>query len=596
MNRTPLRPLARILKARATGENPDKIERENIRVRHEEMRDNLRQRAETRLLVVGVLFCIGFALVGTRMTVLASSEAVEPQASASSARIVAQRANIVDRNGRVLATNLITNSLYAQPHFMVEPLRAAKELVAIFPDIDEERLIKDFTGKRKFLWVKKKLSPEQLQAVHEIGEPGLMFGPREMRLYPNGKLAAHILGGASFGREGVHSAEVIGVAGVEKTFDDYLRDPAHDGAPLELSIDMTVQSAAKQVLYGGMKLMNAKGATSILMDVKTGEVISMISLPDFDPNDRPRPLLEGDQSGSPLFNRAVQGVYELGSTFKIFTSAQALDIGLVNPATMIDTKGPLRWGKHKIRDFHDYGKTLSVEDIIVKSSNIGTARMAMDIGVKRQKEFLGRLGFLSATPIEMVEAPGAKPLLPPNWSEISTMTISYGHGLSTSPMHLAAGYAAMVNGGTLVKPTLVKHEGPLIPGERVISEQTSAQSRDMLRAVVTRGTASFARDTGYEVGGKTGTADKPKTRGGGYYKDKVIATFASAFPMSDPKYVLIVTLDEPSENSGKKPRRTAGWTAVPVAAEMIRRLAPLLGLRPTRDLGEVTNIEITSSN
>lgn len=594
MNRIPLRPLARILQAREDGENPDKIEHENIRLRHEEMRDRLRQRAETRLVVLGLLFCIGFALVGTRMTVLASSEPVEPQASASSARIVAQRANITDRNGRVLATNLITNSLYAQPHFMVEPTRAAKELAVIFPDLDEERLIKDFTGTRKFLWVKKKLSPEQLQAVHEIGEPGLLFGPREMRLYPNGKLAAHMMGGASFGREGVHSAEVIGVAGVEKTFDDYLRDPAKDGAPLELSIDMTVQAAARKVLFGGMKLMNAKGASSILMDANTGEVISMISLPDFDPNARPKPLVEGDQSDSPLFNRAVQGVYELGSVFKIFTAAQALELGLVNPSTMIDTKGPLRWGKHKIRDFHDYGKELSVTDIIVKSSNIGTARLAMDIGTKRQKEFLGALGFLEATPIEMIEAPGAKPLLPPNWSEISTMTISYGHGLSSSPMHLAAGYATMVNGGFKVEPTLLKAKGFTERGPRVISQQTSAQARKMLHAVVERGTASFARKTGYEIGGKTGTADKPK-RTGGYYKDKVIATFASAFPMSDPKYVLIVTLDEPSENSGKKPRRTAGWTAVPVAAEMVRRLGPLLGLRPKLNLGEVTDIVNTSN-
>ncbi|MEP5761178.1 MAG: penicillin-binding protein 2 [Litoreibacter sp.] len=594
MNRIPLRPLARILQARAEGENPDKIERENIRIRHEEMRDRLRQRAETRLVVVGLMFCVGFALVGTRMTVLASSEAVEPQAATSSARIVAQRANITDRQGRVLATNLITNSLYAQPHFMVEPLRAAKELAEIFPDLKEERLVEDFTGKRKFLWVKKKLSPEQLQAVHEVGEPGLMFGPREMRLYPNGKLASHIVGGASFGREGVHSAEVIGVAGVEKTFDEYLRDPSHDGEPLVLSIDMTVQAAARKVLFGGMKLMNAKGASSILMDVKTGEVISMVSLPDFDPNARPRPLTEGDQSDSPLFNRAVQGVYELGSVFKIFAAAQSLELGLVNPNTMIETQGPLRWGRHRIRDFHDYGKELSVTDIIVKSSNIGTARLAMEIGGVRQREFLETLGFLEATPVEMVEAPGAKPLLPPKWSEISTMTISYGHGLSTSPLNLAAGYAAMVNGGYKVSPTLLKSTGTVERGPRVISERTSRQAREMLHAVVERGTASFARNTGYEIGGKTGTADKPK-RSGGYYKDKVIATFASAFPMSDPKYVLIVTLDEPVETSGKKPRRTAGWTAVPIAAEMVRRLGPLLGLRPKLDLGEVAVVQNTSN-
>ncbi|MEM9582700.1 MAG: penicillin-binding protein 2 [Pseudomonadota bacterium] len=577
--RTPLRPLAHILPARLRGENTDRIEAENIRQRHEEMRDRARARAESRLLFVAVLFLAGFSVIGARMTVLASSEAVEPQASASSASIVAQRANIVDRNGRVLATNLITNSLYAQPQQMIEPERAVTELVKIFPDLDQKRLLKDFTGERKFLWVKRKISPEQQQAVHEIGEPGLLFGPREMRLYPNGRLASHILGGASFGREGVHSAEVIGTAGVEKAFDDYLRDPALEGAPLQLSIDMTIQSAMRRVLDGGMKLMNAKGATAILMKVDTGEVISLVSLPDFDPNTRPRVLTEGDASDSPLFNRAVQGVYELGSTFKIFAAAQALELGLVNPNTMIDTKGPMRWGRYKIRDFHDYGKTLSVTDVIVKSSNIGTARMALNIGAKRQKEFLKGLGFFDPTPVELVEAPGAKPLLPPKWSDISTMTISYGHGMAASPLHLASAYATVVGGGTLVKPTLIKARG-VTKGPRVMSERTSAMARSMLHQVVERGTASFAKGTGYAVGGKTGTADKPKTRGGGYYDDKVIATFASAFPMNDPEYVLVVTLDEPSENSGKKPRRTAGWTAVPVAAEIVKRTAPLLGLRP----------------
>ncbi|WP_298356557.1 penicillin-binding protein 2 [uncultured Litoreibacter sp.] len=578
MIRTPLRPLARILPARLRGENTDRIEADNIRQRHEEMRDRARARAESRLLFVAVLFLAGFSVIGARMTVLASSEAVEPQASASSASIVAQRANIVDRNGRVLATNLITNSLYAQPKLMVEPERAAKELAAIFPGLKEERLLKDFTGARKFLWVKKKISPEQMQAVHDIGEPGLLFGPREMRLYPNGRLAAHVLGGASFGREGVHSAEVIGTAGVEKAFDDFLRDPALEGAPLRLSIDMTIQSAMRRVLDGGMKLMNAKGATAVLMKVDTGEVVSMVSLPDFDPNTRPRDLIEGDPSDSPLFNRAVQGVYELGSTFKIFAAAQALELKLVNPTTMLDTKGPMRWGRYKIRDFSNYGDTLSVTDVIVKSSNIGTARMALNIGAKRQKEFLGSMGFFEPSPVELVEAPGAKPLLPKKWSDISTMTVSYGHGMAASPLHLASAYATVVGGGTLVKPTLLKVDS-VKPGPRVMSEQTSRQAREMLHQVVERGTASFMKGTGYMVGGKTGTADKPKPRGG-YHKDKVIATFASAFPMNDPQYVLIVTLDEPSENSGKKPRRTAGWTAVPVAAEIVKRTAPLLGLRP----------------
>lgn len=595
MTRTPLRPLARILPARAAGESTDAIERENLRARHEEMRDRSRQRAEGRLLVLGLFFFCAFVTVAVRMGVLATSEPIEPRASAQGAAISAARADIVDRDGRLLATNFETHALYAQPPHMVDPVAAAKGLVAIFPDLKEGELLEDFTGKRKFLWIRKKISPEQMQAVHEIGDPGLMFGPRDMRLYPNGSLAAHVLGGASFGKEGVSAAEVIGVAGVEKQFDDYLRDPANGQKPLQLSLDLTVQAASERVLYGGMKLMNAKGATSVLMDVHTGEVISVVSLPHFDPNNRPRAAIKGDQSDSPLFNRSVQGVYELGSAFKIFTAAQAVDLGLVAPSTIIDTSGPMKVGGHRIGEFRNknYGK-LSVADIIVKSSNRGTGRLALQIGVERQQQFLKSLGFFEATPFEIVEARTGKPLLPKRWTELSAVTVSYGHGLSSSPMHLAAGYAAIANGGHVVQPTILKQHGSQL-GDRVMSEGAARAARDMLRKVVTSGTASMGEVPGYAVGGKTGTADKPKPRGG-YYTDRTIATFATMFPAHDPKYVLVVTLDEPVETSGDKPRRTAGWTAVPVAAEMIGRIAPLLGLRPSVEPATLADITLTSSN
>lgn len=598
MIRTPLRPLARILQARAKGENPDAIERENKRIRHEQMRDHARQRAEGRLLVLGVFFFCAFAVVGGRMALLATSDPVEPRAHAPGAVISASRADIVDRNGNILATNFDTHALYAQPANMIDPVSVAKKLVEIFPDLEQDRLVKDFTGKRKFLWIKKKISPEQMQAVHDVGDPGLMFAPRDMRLYPNGTLAAHVLGGASYGKEGVHAAEVIGVAGVEKYFDDYLRDPSNGAKPLELALDLTIQAASERILYGGMKLMNAKGATSVLMDVHTGEVISVVSLPSFDPNDRPRPAVKGDPSDSPLFNRSVQGVYELGSTFKIFAAAQAMDLGLVNENTMINTAGPMRVGGHAIGEFknHNYG-TITVSDIIMKSSNRGTGRMALMIGGERQQEFLKSLGLFDITPFEIIEASGGKPLIPKRWTELSAVTISYGHGISTSPMHLAAAYAAIANGGTMVKPTLMKQNGPVV-GPRVITERTAREARKMLRRVVSEddGTASFAEVPGYMVAGKTGTADKPKPRGGGYYKDKVIATFASMFPADNPRYVLIVTLDEPVETSGAQPRRTAGWTAVPVAAEMIRRVAPLLGVRPAVEPLDPDMITLTSSN
>ena len=291
MIRTPLRPLARILSARQKGENPDAIERENLRVRHEEMRDKARRRAEGRLLVIGAFFLFAFVAVGLRMGALASSQPTEPRTAGAGASIVAQRADIVDRNGRILATNLITDALYAQPPLMVDKARAAAELVKVFPRSRRGCAAETIREQAQVPVDQEADRAEQKQLVHDIGDPGLLFGPREMRLYPNGKLAAHVLGGSSFGREGVHSAEVIGVAGVEKTFDGFLRDPAMGGQPLELSLDMTIQAATERVLYGGMKLMNARGAAAILLDVHTGEVISMVSLPNFDPNTRPNPLL-----------------------------------------------------------------------------------------------------------------------------------------------------------------------------------------------------------------------------------------------------------------------------------------------------------------
>ena len=267
-----------------------------------------------------------------------------------------------------------------------------------------------------------------------------------------------------------------------------------------------------------------------------------------------------------------------------------MELALVNPNTIIDTRPPFKVGGHKIGEFanHNYGE-ISVAEIIIKSSNRGTGKMALAIGKARQQDFLKRLGMFEPTPAEIVEASGGKPLLPKRWTDLSAVTISYGHGISTSPLHLAAGYAAIANGGIAVKPTLLKRSGPQ-DGARVMSESVAAASRLMLRKVVTEGTASFGEVPGYHVGGKTGTADKPKEKGGGYYKDKVIATFATIFPAHDPKYVLVVTLDEPVETSGTKPRRTAGWTAVPVAAEMIGRIAPLLGLRPEFITGQLEGV------
>jgi cell division protein FtsI (penicillin-binding protein 3) len=580
MTRTPLRPLARILHARSTGENPDSIERENLRLRHEVMRDKARGRAQLRLVVLALCFFSAFTVIGARMGTMAASVPEEPRTASAGTEIEASRADILDRHGRILATNMTTHALYVQTRDLVDPARVAKELAAIFPELDEATLLRRFTDGRSFLWVRKVLSPEQMQKVHEIGDPGLLFGPREMRLYPNGTLAAHVLGGASFGAEGVDSAEVIGTAGLEKFMDQRLRDPAQAGTPLVTSLDLTVQASVEDVLASGITMMNAKGGAAILMDVKTGEILALAAGPTFDPNDRPNNPTSGEPSDSPLFNRAVQGIYELGSTFKIFAAAQAIDLGLVTPETLVDANAPMRYGKFTIKEFenHNYGPMATVADIIAKSSNVGTAHIAMMIGGERQQAFLKSLGLFDASPVELVEAKGAKPLRPTRWPEIVTITAAYGHGVSGSPLNLATAYATIANGGIKVTPTLLKRTEPM-KGARVMKKETALMAVSMMRRVVTEGTASLADVPGYAVAGKTGTAEKPK-RGGGYDHEKVVNTFASVFPANDPKYVLVVTLDEPVETTGPKPRRTAGWTAVPVAAEIIRRAAPLLGLRP----------------
>ena len=592
MNRIAIRPLSRILPARLRGEDPDRIEKENLNIRHEQMRDSERVRSNIRLLLIIVMFICIYTAIGARLATLASSHPTEPVAQSNGSALFAQRADIVDRKGRILATNLETHALYVETRHLVDPLNTARKLADLFEDLNADDLYAQFTSSRKFLWIKKKLSPEQMQAVHDIGEPGLRFGPRETRLYPNGALASHILGGASFGKEGVKSAEIIGVAGVEKQFDSQLRDPSYLKKPLKLTIDLSIQAAVEHVLEGGMRLLNAKGAVAILMEVDTGRIISLASLPDFDPNHRPKLPVRGSAAESPLFNKAIQGVYDLGSTFKIFTVAQALELGLVDPKTKINTKGPIRMGGHKINDYRNNGPELPVWQVITKSSNLGTARIAKMIGSEKQKEFLSSLGFTKPTSIEMVEANGGKPLLPKRWNELETMTVSYGHGISVTPLHLATGYAMLANGGRLVKPTLLEEvKSSLSP--RVISKEVADHSLAMLRGVVTSGTASIADVSGYFVGGKTGTADKPSAQGG-YDKEKNITSFASIFPINEPKYVLVVALDEAQDTSGPEPKRTAGWTAVPVSAEIIARVAPLLGLRPKFD--SQSTLSVTLSN
>ncbi len=578
IRRSPLRPLIRVIAAREEGINPDVIEAHERVKRLTKKIISEKNRARNRILLLILMFSAAFFLIGIKMFILAS---YVPKHLARSQEINVldnYRSKITDRNGIVLATNIKTFSLYVHPHEIINKEEVAVSLANIFPSLKADKILKKFSDGRKFVWIKKSISPDERQRVKDLGEPGIYFGPREIRLYPNGQFAAHVLGGTTFGREGVHSAEIIGRAGVELSYNNYLINP--ENGELNLSIDLPIQGIIEKVLGGGIQIMNARGGSAILMDVHNGQILSLASLPDFDPNNRPLLPTKGDPSLSPLFNRAAQGVYELGSTFKIFTAAQAIEEGLVAADTILDIQGPLFFGRYKIRDHHYLGERLSVEDIMVKSSNIGTARLAAMIGADRQKAFLSKLGLLELTGIELPEASRAKPQFPKKWSKLSTATISYGHGISVSPLHVAVAYSAIVNGGKKVLPTLVKNSKKNIIPEYILSSETSKKLQKILTKVVDSGTARSASLDDYSIGGKTGTADKVNFKKPGYHEDKVITTFVATFPMEQPRYVLVVTLDEPEDWSIDKPMRTASWTAVPVAREIIMRIAPILDLKP----------------
>jgi cell division protein FtsI (penicillin-binding protein 3) len=535
--------------------------------------------AEWRLALVAAVFVIGFAAVGVRMAALASSAPSEPRVARAAAEIAPPRAEIHDRAGRPLALNLPAWSAYAHPAEIDDPAGAAAALAAALPGVDGEALRARFEDRRGFTWIKRPVTPEERQIIHDLGIPGVYFGDRTARVYPAGRMAAHLLGDVLYGDESVSGAEMQGVSGVERFHDATLRDPARAGAPLRLSLDLAAQAALTEVLRAGVARFNAKGAAATLMDARTGAVVAMASLPDFDPNARPIPTDPAVAASGVLKNRALEGVYEFGSIFKSIFAALAYERGLLTPDSLIDTGGPLFWGRFRIKDDYRMPPQMQVADIIAKSSNVGAARMAIMAGTPAAQEFLGRLGMLDPISFDVAEASLSRPLRPRRWSDLSTITMSYGYGLSVSQLHMAAAYAALVNGGLLPTPSLNPDAAP--PGEdrRVISPTVSIWMRDALRATVTRGSGKSAEAPGYEVGGKTGTAEKLAPTGG-YDPDRTLASFAGAFPMSDPAYVLVLTLDEPVDMTGPKPRRTAGVTAAPVAGEAIRRVAPLLGLRP----------------
>jgi cell division protein FtsI (penicillin-binding protein 3) len=512
-----------------------------------------------RLIVVGALFTLVFSTIAGRLVEITLISPTEPHVSSVRKALPIERGEITDRNGVLLATSLGMISVYADPRKVLDPADAATQLARVLPDINEATIRARLASTRSFVYVKRDLTPRQEYDVNRLGLPGIYFQREDRRIYPQGRIVSHVLG--------FSDVDNHGLAGIEKFMDERLRA----SETLQLSIDLRIQNVARQELADAVQKFHALGGAALVMDVHTGELLAMVSLPDFDPNE------PGAASDDARFNRATLGVYEMGSTFKIFNTAMALDTGTTTLAGRYDATHPIQIARFTITDYHAERRWLSVPEIFMYSSNIGSVRMAMDAGTAAQRGFLDRLHMLTPLKIELPEV--GRPRIPMPWRPINTMTIAFGHGISVSPLHLVAGTAAVVNGGILVPPTLLRREpGDPAPGERVLSLKTSDSMRKLMRLVVEQGTGKMGAAPGYMVGGKTGTAEKSGK--GGYREKALLSNFAGAFPMNDPQYVVFVMIDEPQGTKDTYGFATAGWTAAPAAGRIIGRIAPLLGLMP----------------
>ncbi len=522
--------------------------------------------ARNRLVFVVMSFFAVFMVMAGRVVDLGLPEDGVTTRIVASPRIVVPevkyaRLDILDREGRVLATNLETSSLAVEPDKIVNAEVAALKLVSVLPELSKEKLQAQFSSKKSFIWLKRKLTPTQKWQVNALGIPGFKFIREEERIYPHGRLASHVLGYVD--------VDGKGLAGVENFLDERLVTTDNKKA-VQLSLDIRVQHALADELSSAMRAHAAKGAAGLVMDVNNGEVIAMVSLPDYDPN-----AIENTRDDQ-RFNRVSQGVYELGSTFKTFTVAAALDSGVVDMNSGYDASAPIVKSRYTINDDHAKNRYLNVPEIYAFSSNIGTAKMALDMGAERQQAFLRRIGMFEPATLELAEV-GA-PILPPNWADIYAMTVSYGHGIAVSPLQLARGIASMVNGGRLIPATLIKKNEMWEEGAQVIAPETSRQVRQLMRMAVTVGTGGRADAIGYRVGGKTGTAEKASA--GHYAKKSLLSSFVGAFPMDDPKYVVFALLDEPKGTKATHGFSSGGWTAAPVVRNVILRTAPMLGVAP----------------
>ncbi len=486
------------------------------------------------------------------------------------------RADILDRNGAIVATSLPTKDLNANAKNILSPRETALKLVEIFPELKFETVYAKLKKRKGTYTIKRNLSPHQQSLIMALGNPGLEFVANEKRVYPHKNLLSHVIGTADIDNNGV--------SGIEKGLNERIVD---SNIPVRLTLDLGVQDTVRTILLKNMKKYYALSATAILLDANSGEVVAMVSLPDYDPND----ISTKDQFAQ--FNTATARVYEPGSVLKVFNTAMALDSGKVRISEQFDATEPLKLKYNTIYDYRGENRWLSVEEVLVHSSNIGSARMALQSGFSEQYNFLEKINFFNRLDMDLVET--AKPLVPKkdSWqrSDSTVATIGYGYGISVSPMHIISAYAAIVNGGIYNNPTVVVRSINAGEKRRIISDNTSKQMRKLMRAVVTEGSGKRANVLGYEVGGKTGTANKLDANGR-YMDKKVRTTFISAFPISNPQYALLVMMDEPKATKDTFGFSTAGWNSVPTASEIITAIAPQLNIPANYDLEEKRNSKI----
>ena len=538
------------------------------------------ERSHTRVGIVGLAFAGVFGAIAVRLlSVAAFGEPPSNEHRIAAAATTAIRPDIIDRNGEILATDIRTVSVFAEPGNIYDKDEAVELLTAVLPELNAAELRAKLTQKKDrkgagFVWVKRELTPKQQAEVHRLGIPGIGFLPDHKRVYPNGFAAAHVLGATNL--------DNVGIAGIEKYIDNQgnkalndfgLIEKQTDLKPVQLSLDLRAQFAVRDELAKGVEHFKAKAGASMILDVTTGEVIALVSLPDFDPSN-PADALSPDR-----INRMNVGVYEMGSTFKAMTLAMALESGKYNVNSTFDTRGGvLSWGRQKIHEYHGTNRLITMPEVFTHSSNIGSAKMALGVGVTGHKAFLKKMGLLDRMRTELPES--ASPIVPPRWTEINTITIAFGHGLAVAPIQAAAAVGAIANGGDLMVPTFLKtsEEEARAKASHVLSPQTSEAMRFIMRLNAVEGSAKKAAIPYYFVGGKTGTAEK--VIGGRYVKNRLFTTFMAAAPMDKPKYLFVTIMDEPQGLPESGGYATAAWNSGVVTGRVIERVAPILGLPP----------------